>query len=115
RPFGDLRDPRRGPVSALLWRRDTMAAFPFSPRAPLRPWRACAFAPPAAERRAGVDHPGLQGWRDDLLRRRRPIDEALPRRGVGAARARRARAVREAVPRGVPERAGLDHDPAQAR
>src|SRR5439155_8549231 len=59
--------------------------------------------------------PGLQGWRDDLIRRRRPAVRALPRRGVGAARARRARAVREAVPRGVPERAGLDHDPAQAR
>src|SRR5439155_20880431 len=63
---------------------------------------ACSFR----EKRHGADHRGLQGWRDDLqgwrddlLRRRRPAVRALPRRGVGAARARRARAVREAVPR----------------
>ena len=40
---------------------------------------------------------------------------ALPRRGVGPAGARRRRAVRAALPRGVPVRALVADDPAQAR
>ena len=52
--------------------------------------------------------------RGAVLRRRRPAVRALPRRRVGRARARRARAVRADRARGVPVRAGLDHDPAQA-
>ena len=40
---------------------------------------------------------------------------ALPRRGVGPAGARRRRALRAALPRGVPVRALVADDPAQAR
>src|SRR4051812_37872261 len=39
----------------------------------------------------------------------------VPRPRMGPAGARAPRAVREALPRGVPVRAVLDHDPAQAR
>ena len=49
-----------------------------------------------------------------LVVRRRPRLRPLPRRGLGHADARRPRAVRAAVPRGVPGRSVVDHDPAQA-
>ena len=50
-----------------------------------------------------------------LLAHDRPGVHRVPRRGVGAAGARRARPLRAFVPRGVPVGPRLDHRPAQAR
>ena len=53
--------------------------------------------------------------RRSLLGEQRPGVQRLPRRGVGPAGPRRARPARAAVPGGLPVRALLADDPAQAR
>ena len=53
--------------------------------------------------------------RDPLLGDERPALQRLPRRGVGPPGARRARALRAALPRGLPVGALVADDPAQAR
>ncbi len=110
-PEGLRRPDHRAPR-----RRARPLAHVLSPARPAQGPRESAGA--CARRRlaaAQAIRSGRARRADPLLGERRPALRRVPRRGVGTAGARRARPLRAALPRGLPGRARVDHDLAQAR
>src|SRR5918998_1130468 len=99
------------------------AAAGFPPTAPRRTTPPCTVASTVvgrARRAAARQALRIGGWkrfaiRASLLAHDRSALHRLPRRGVGAARPRRAAAAGEAMPGGLSVRAVVADDPAQAR